>query len=132
MRTAEEPPASFDHLRQALIESRQRWRDFGTMAAEIAFEMDRDGRLSFLAPQEVLGWASEELLGRHATDVFVSSSPSAPDPFLGAPELKRHRVWVRQSDGREICLALSSVSIRDESGARIGTRGVAADVTAQE
>jgi diguanylate cyclase (GGDEF)-like protein/PAS domain S-box-containing protein len=131
MRTADEPPASSDHLRRALMESRQRWRDFGTMAADIAFEVDREGRLSFLSPELVLGCRAQDLLGRRAADVFLSTAP-VPDPFLGGSVLQRQRVWVRQSDGTQLCLALSSTPIQDEEGAYAGARCIAADVTAQE
>ena len=43
-------------LRAALLESRQRWRDFVTLAADLVFETDAEGRLVFLAPDPVLGW----------------------------------------------------------------------------
>ena len=56
-------PAPADALREALIESRQRWRDLVTMAADIVFETDAAGRFTFLAPDHVLGWSAETLLG---------------------------------------------------------------------
>src|SRR4051812_339459 len=53
-----------DPLRGALLESRQRWRDLVTMAADLAFETDAWGRFTFLAPDPALGWASGTLLGQ--------------------------------------------------------------------
>ncbi|MBV8915677.1 MAG: sensor domain-containing diguanylate cyclase [Acetobacteraceae bacterium] len=132
MRTADEPPASSDHLRQALIESRQRWRDFGAMAADFAFEVDGEGRLSFLAPDHVLGWPAEQLLGRRAADLFYPDRTGWPDPFLAVPAMKQQRAWVRDAEGREVCLALSSTPVRDAAGEAVGARCVAADITAQE
>ena len=55
----------------ALPECRERWRAFGALAADLAFETDGDGRLAFIAPDGVLMLgAGETALGQ--TDAFVS------------------------------------------------------------
>ena len=50
----------------ALLESRQRWRDFVGLCADIAFETDAKGRFTFLSPDPVIGWPSTLLLGQPA------------------------------------------------------------------
>ena len=37
-------------LRHALLDSRQRWRDLVTMAADLAYETDEWGRFTFVMP----------------------------------------------------------------------------------
>ena len=129
-------------LRQSLLDSRQRWRDFGLMAADLLFETDVAGRFTFLAPELVLGWPAATLLGRMAEDTLLDpqggsvGSPGEvgrpPDPFRFAQPVRDHLVWVRDLGGRAACLSLSSRPLLDGSGGCIGTRGVAADVTARE
>ena len=46
----------FAPLRNALLDSRQRWRDLVNMAADFAFETDAHGRFSFVMPDPALGW----------------------------------------------------------------------------
>ena len=48
--SSERPRTGADLLRGALLDSRQRWRDLVTLAADFAFETDADGRLMFVAP----------------------------------------------------------------------------------
>jgi len=69
-------PGRADGLPQALLDSRQRWRAFGTLAADLVFETDRDGRLTFVAPDPALGHASSDLLGRPASHLLaVAAGP---------------------------------------------------------
>ena len=63
----------------ALLDSRQRWRDFTTLAADLVFETDAEGRFTFVAPEAPLGWAAEALLGRPGRDLLAMPEPN---PFL--------------------------------------------------
>ncbi len=53
-------------LRQALLDSRQRWRDLVMTVADIVFETDAAGRFIFLAPDPALGWPTATLIGQPA------------------------------------------------------------------
>ena len=117
-------------LRQALIESRQRWRQFGALSTDLLFETDVHGRLSFLAPDLVLGWSATELLGRPASTLLLD--PAAPDLFAAVQPNQRRSAWLRNRLDEPVCMAISSVPMTDEHGEFRGTRGVAVDVTAQE
>src|SRR5207253_2564161 len=79
-----------DPLRGALLESRQRWRDLVTMAADLAFETDAWGRFTFLAPDPALGWASGTLLGQPA-ELLLADGGAGFNPFRPAAPLKRRR-----------------------------------------
>src|SRR5271170_1449725 len=53
-------------LRDALLDSRQRWRDLVALAADLAFETDAAGRFVFVSPDPAIGWAAGELVGQPA------------------------------------------------------------------
>ena len=56
------PPA--DGVRDALMESRQRWQNLVGLAADLAFETDAEGRFVFVIPDTVLGWLAGSLIGQ--------------------------------------------------------------------
>ena len=109
-----------DALRGALLDSRQRWRDLVTLAADLAFETDADGRFVFVAPDPALGWPAASLLGQPAEQLlaepaapggfnpFRPSAPIAPPPRLAEaagrqrrlPELRRRPAARRGGRGR--------------------------------
>lgn len=123
---------SSDHLREALLASRSRWRDFGAIAADFVFEVDCEGRFSFVSPEMVLGWRAESLLGRRAAELFFRGTPALPDPFLLNLGMRQRRVWLRGPDGKQICAALSSSPLLDDDGDCIGARVAGTDITARE
>ena len=128
--TADPWQSSGDQFRRALLESRQRWQGFGTIAADILFEIDADGRLCFLAPDTVLGWPASELIGRPVCGLLMGQQDAAADRF--ATGMRHRRTWARRADGKEVCLAISSAPLFGGAGECVGARGVAVDVTAGE
>jgi diguanylate cyclase (GGDEF)-like protein/PAS domain S-box-containing protein len=132
IRIAEPQSANADQFKQVLLESRRRWRDFGALAADLAFEVDQDGLLSFIAPEEILGVSADSLLGQRAASIFFPKETAGPDPFLLCLGFRQRRTWVRAGDGRQVCLALSSAPVLDAAGHCVGARAVALDVTARE
>jgi hypothetical protein len=87
-------------LRSVLLESRQRWRDMVTLAADVAFETDARGCLTFVTPDPMLGWSAGALLGRPAESLLVeATSGAAGNPLAPACVVRRQRVWLRRGDG---------------------------------
>ena len=71
-----------DSLNAALLDSRRRWRELVLLTADLAFETDRQGRFALLAPDTVLGWSAEQLLGRRADVLLADPSGTAGfNPF---------------------------------------------------
>ena len=127
-------------IASALVESRERWRALGTIAADFAWETDATGLLTFIAPLDVLGWPATALLGQPAARLIAPMPVSAPDaaadtapadPFMATVPVRRRPVWLSDSAGRSVCFALSSDPLRDADGVMTGTRGVGIDVTEQ-
>ena len=75
-------PAAAERLRGALLDSRQRWRDLVGLSADLAFEADHLGRLTFLYPDPALGWTSAVMIGGDASTLLADGGDGAGfDPF---------------------------------------------------
>ena len=120
-------------LREALLDSRQRWRELVTLAADIAFETDNWGRFVFIAPDPVLGWQAATLLGQTA-DLLLADTGGAPafNPFHPTELVRRRRAWLKRPDGRAVCISFSAAPVVNEEGHVTGARGLGQDVTEQE
>ncbi|WP_165838750.1 sensor domain-containing diguanylate cyclase [Roseicella frigidaeris] len=119
-------PAAGPDLQRALLESRQRWRDFASLAADLLFETDAEGRLTFLAPEAPLGWLAAALLGRPGRDLLAAPEP---DPFARRAAAGTLRAWFRRPDGGSACLHLALAPLADAAGRFAGLRGAGRDVT---
>ena len=109
--------------------NRERWREFGLLAADLMFETDTDGRITFVAPDRVLGFPAIALHGTAADALLIE--PDAPDRFRFATPARHRRVWLRSASGEAACFLITSLPMLDPAGGRIGTRGVGLDVTAE-
>jgi diguanylate cyclase (GGDEF)-like protein len=126
-------PANRTALRDALLDSRQRWRDLVGMAADLAFETDARGRFVFIAPDPALGWPAATLVGQTADLLLAEVGGSVGfSPFRPAAAVRRRRVWVKRQDGGSACLSFAAAPLLDADGRVIGARGVGQDVTEQE
>ncbi len=124
---------SDEALRDALLDSRQRWRELVTLAADFVFETDAWGRLVFVAPDPALGWAPGTLLGQPAELLLADSGDgTAFNPFRIATSVRRRRAWLRRPDGSSVCLAIAATPLLDKAGAVIGVRGLGQDLSEQD
>jgi diguanylate cyclase (GGDEF)-like protein len=117
-------------LRQALLDSRQRWRDLVMTAADLAYETDASGRFTFLMPDPVLGWPTATLIGQPA-ELLLSCGvgPHAFNPFRLIAPIKRRRAWLKRIDGSLVMLACSGGPLLDADGRVVGARGIGIDWT---
>lgn len=124
--------ATAERLRGALLDSRQRWRDLVGLAADLAFETDAEGRLTFLHPDPVLGWPSGIMVGGDASALLLADAGDGAgfDPFHVHERVRARRAWIRQANGSVTCLAFSAEPMTDMLGRSAGVRGVGVDVTA--
>ncbi len=117
-------------LLPGLLESRQRWQQFGTLAADILFETDALGQWSFIEPETAFGWPAAALLGQPAAALLTD--PAGPNPFESAGPLRRKPIWFRTRTGTPVCMALTLTPMLDQAGRFRGLRGIGVDVTQEE
>lgn len=131
--TAAPPGDPTDPLRDVLLESRQRWRDFVTMAADLVFETDATGRFVFVTPDPVLGWSPSTLIGQPAELLLADvAGTSGFNPFRPTAAVRRRRAWLRRADGGVACLVFAAAPLKDDKGRIIGARGMGVDLTEQD
>ncbi len=132
------PPAPsagprLDPMKDALLGSRHRWRELVLLGADLAFETDRRGRFCLLAPDIVLGWSADQLLGRPAGMLLAEPETATGfNPFRPIAQARGRRAWLRRGDGSTACLSFATAPIRDARGRLLGARGVAQDVTEED
>ena len=117
-------------VRDALMESRQRWRHLVSLAADLAFETDAAGCFTLTIPDTALGWPAGSLIGQ-PSEALISDDGSGTtvNPFRPTEEVRRHRTWLRCASGSLAMIAVSATPLRDPAGHVIGARGVGIDVT---
>jgi len=125
---AARPPVEL--LRGALLDSRQRWRDLVTMAADFAFETDSAGRFVFVNPDPTLGWPAGLLIGQPAE--LLMADRNGFSPFRPTAELRGRRAWLKRNDGTPACLRFAVAPLCDPQGRIIGARGIGVDITTQD
>ena len=119
-------------LRDALIDSRQRYKDFVACSSDFAWETDALGSFVFISPHGALGFAASELSGCNARDHMHSRNDNAqPVPFLSPVPREGVRIWMRAADGAATLLDTACIPLYDVSGRWTGARGVCRDITAQ-
>lgn len=117
-------------VRDALMESRQRWRHLVTLAADLAFETDAGGRFTLMMPETALGWPAGSLIGQPAEYLIQPGDGSdTGNPFRPTQEVRRHRTWLRRADGSLAMIAVSATPLMDSDGQIIGARGIGIDIT---
>lgn len=119
-----------NNLRNALVESRQRYKDLVECSSDFAWETGSDGRFVFVSPKGVLGFHPDQLIGRPARD-FIVRDVEQPEqmPFDSDHSVESAVVWMRAADGTAACLKVSSLPLFGPDGAWNGSRGISRDIT---
>jgi diguanylate cyclase (GGDEF)-like protein/PAS domain S-box-containing protein len=125
---------SLDHnLRNALVESRQRYKDLVECSADFAWETDGAGRFAFVSPKGALGFTPDDLVDHDPRGFLTPGMEQDTErvlPFFADHPTEDELVWMTTAAGRPTCLKVSSVPLRGTDGAWGGARGVCQDITA--
>ena len=121
------------NLRDALVESRQRFKDLVEISSDFAWEVDVEGQFAFVSPAGALGWAADQLVGRHVND-FLAAGPDGDmahpsNPFCSHHAMQDGELWFKRADGTVTCLSASVQPLQGVDGQWSGARGVCRDVT---
>jgi len=119
------------NLRQALTDSRQRFKDLVEISSDFAWETDAAGTFTFVSPRGALGWKATDLIGRPAASLIDDTIPvdDGVSPFTTRVPLDQVELWLRRADGTPACVAISAVPLRGGESGGNGARGVWRDVT---
>jgi diguanylate cyclase (GGDEF)-like protein/PAS domain S-box-containing protein len=124
----EERPALDHHLKAALIDSRQRYKDLVEISSDFAWETDGH-TFVFVSPHGALGYSAKDLVGFKIAALLDPRADAADTPFQATHPVNRVQFWCRAADGQSRRLSCSAMPIFDDDGQWAGARGVARDVT---
>lgn len=118
------------NMRNALADSRRRYKDIVEISSDFAWETDATGVFAFVSPQGALGWRADDLLGRKPGVFAIDpDDESVAAPFLTHEPIAQTEQWVRTADGKDACVQISAVPLFAPDGTWRGARGLARDVT---
>lgn len=121
---------TLDHnLREALIESRQRFKDLVEVSSDFSWEVDTSGLFQFVSRAGALGYKSEDLVGKNPKDLVVGAEEFNPLPFHADKVVEDVELWMYTADGQMACVEVSAIPFFEEDGTLLGIRGVCRDVT---
>jgi len=119
-------------LRDALIESRRRFKELVDLGSDFAWETDADGMFAYVSPRGAIGYGAHALVGRPAASFLLDPAlETGALPFLTRAPVVDVDIWLRGADGAPACVATSAVPVLDADGAWCGARGMCRDVTAE-
>ena len=118
-------------LRGALIESRQRFKDLIEASSDFAWEIDSEGRFTFVSEKGALGYAAGELIGTPAASLLGDHELAATSPFTAQLPANAIDIWMKRADGSAACVSTLALPLIGSDGAWCGNRGLCRDVTAE-
>ena len=122
------------NLRQALADSRQRFKDLVEISSDFAWETDATGTFTFVSPKGALGWAAADFVGRRGSSFIADALPDRDTkpmtPFTTRTLVDQAELWLQSADGAPACVSISALPLIGPDGVWRGARGVWRDVTA--
>lgn len=119
------------NLQAVLTESRDRFRDLVDMMAEMAWEVNSEGHLTYVVGSKSFGYMPEQLLGTRANNLVVRGLMDQEKYFESDRALPWHEVKLRLADGAVARALLTVKPIIDARGNWQGARGLCRDVSAE-
>lgn len=114
-----------ERLIGALKDSRAMYKALVEASGDFSWATDGEGRFSFVSSRGAFGYEPWALNGRYASE-FGSNAAAC---FCAREPKSPTDVWLHGADGALVCLSVSAVPVFDDSGAWVGARGIARDVT---
>ena len=116
--------------------SRDRFRDLAESTSDWVWEVDRDGRYTYVSPRvrDLLGREPDDLIGTTPFDIMPPAEAERVaaifQRFVSRAELFEHLENVcLHADGREVVMETSGVPVYGADGDLRGYRGVDRDIT---
>ena len=120
------------NMLEALIMSRQLFKDLVNCSSDFAWQTDADGTFDYVSPRGALGYGAHELNAMRAQSLQIEGDwPDAPSPFEVRSPIENREIRIRRKDGSLAHLLMSCIPVTDADGVWRGCRGVCRDVTAE-
>ncbi|WP_254424309.1 sensor domain-containing diguanylate cyclase [Thalassospira marina] len=120
------------NLREALIDSRQRYRDIVEVSSAFAWETDESGKFVFVSPRGAMDYQAKALLGRYPVEFMIEKTDQdAEQIFRTTRAVRDMPIWFYRANGSTACLSVSATPIINRDGKWCGARGLAHDITEQ-
>ncbi|MHA1108000.1 MAG: diguanylate cyclase domain-containing protein [Alphaproteobacteria bacterium] len=117
-------------FRDALVDSRRRYKELVDISSDFCWETGPDGRFSFVSPRGAAGYEADELVGHHPSEFLSDPDIAGADELFSAREpMSDIDVWLRHGEGRDACLVSSAIPVLNAEGDWSGARGICRDVT---
>ncbi len=115
------------NLTNALVDSRQMFKDLVSCSTDFAWETDNNGNFIYVSPKGILGYTAFELNGRNAQEMIIGAETR--NPFDTLDKVTEMELWLKRADGSMACLLVSAVPVLDSHATWQGARGVCRDIT---
>jgi nitrogen fixation negative regulator NifL len=118
--------------------SEQRFSDVADAAGEYIWEVDREGRFTYVSErvESVLGYTPEELIGRTPAELMPPEDAERVRALFAEPgsaeSFTNHEHRSHTKSGEIAWLSVSGVAVHDADGNLVGHRGANFDITARK
>ncbi|MEP3247680.1 MAG: diguanylate cyclase [Sneathiella sp.] len=125
------------NLTNALVTSRQLFKDLVTCTAEFVWETDSAGCFRYVSPRGAIGFTAAELDGRLARNLMIEpemqemKSSGGNNPFESREPVEDQVIWLRDRAEALACMRISAIPVFNEEGSWVGCRGAGHDITGE-
>jgi len=117
------------NFRDALIESRQRFKDLVDVSSDFSWEVGADGCFQYVSRTSALGYDSDDFIGRMPEEFMVGADEFDQVPFHAKERVEDVELWMHCADGTMACVQVSAKPFLNDDGTPLGVRGICRDVT---
>ena len=117
-------------MRNALIESRDLYRDLSRCSSDFSWQTDENGAFTFVSAKGALGYSAQALNGRRSQDLLDTSSQySQENPFIVRMPVENIEIAVHDVNGDIRYCSVDALPVYDKKDQWRGARGVSSDIT---
>lgn len=117
-------------MRNALIASRDLYRDLSRCSSDFSWQTDDNGAFTFVSAKGALGYSAQALNGRRSQDMFDTAEPSSiENPFISRTPVENVEVRLRDAKGETRYCRVDVLPVYDRNNKWLGARGVSSDFT---